>query len=83
MISGNLNARAETLGVSLPESFAVQVSLDAHPLPGAFFKVRKVRIPMRAENEFRLCFGPTDSNGSLTLSREDLIAAPFERRTCS
>lgn len=63
--------------MNLPKSFVVQITLDANPLPGAFFMVR---IPMRSKNDFWLCFGPTEASGHFTVSREFLLDAALREK---
>jgi hypothetical protein len=51
-------------------TYVLRLTLDGVPLPGALVRTR---IPMRAKNDFDFCLGPTDEDGTLRLTRDQLV----------
>jgi len=64
--------------MKLPERIYIRILADGRPVAGMF---ALVTIRTTRKNEFGLGFGPTDENGGLVISREDLLReAEKERR---
>ena len=64
--------------MKLPERIAIRVLADGRPVAGVF---ASVTIRTTRKNDFGLGFGPTNEDGGLVISREDLLReAEKERR---
>lgn len=54
----------------LPEQLSIRVLGDGRPLQGMF---AVVEVDMRVKNNFYFLFGPSDSEGRIQVSREQLL----------
>jgi hypothetical protein len=64
--------------MKLPERVDIRVAADGKPAPGMFVCVT---LRMARKNDFALGFGPSDQDGRVRISREDLLQeAEKERR---
>jgi hypothetical protein len=57
--------------ITVPDRIAVTAHISGHALNGAFFEIE---LPMRRKNSFRILLGPTDAGGTVSLTRNELLA---------
>lgn len=54
----------------LPSRLTIQAFVNGVPLPAAWITVT---LPMKAKNPYRLLFGPASHDGTIIVTREDLL----------